>query len=175
MTTVLLGAVLLLTALTLLNLVLLLGVVRRLREHETRIAGIAEGGAEPEIMAPVGHRVGDFTAETVDGRQVDRATLGMPALVGFFSPACDVCHERVPDFRKAAEEHLGSVLAVVIRDGKDPAELVADLDGAASVVLDEPDGPVAAAFGVRGFPAFALVGEGGVVQARGYELPLEVR
>lgn len=170
---VLTGAVVLLTVLTLLNLALLLAVVRRLREHETRFA--APRGAdlvELEPIAPVGHRVADFAAESVHGRPVERSTLEAPALVGFFSPSCDSCHERVPHFREAAREHPGSSLAVVVRDGRDPAELVADLDGAATVVVEEPDGPVSAAFGVRGFPAFALVGADGTVRASGYELPL---
>jgi hypothetical protein len=47
---------------------------------------------------------------------------------------------------------------------------VADLTGAAIVVLEPPDGPVARAFGVRGFPAFALVGDGGRIEATGTEL-----
>lgn len=177
MTGVLVTAVVLLAVLTLLNIALLLAVVRRLREHETRLSSLgtavaAGGSLVPEVMAPVGHRISEFTAESVDGRLVDRATLETPALVGFFSPSCDSCHERVPDFRKAAGDHVGSALAVVVRDDKDPAELIADLDGSATVVVEEPEGPLSAAFAVRGFPAFALVGAGGTIQARGYELPL---
>jgi thiol-disulfide isomerase/thioredoxin len=175
-TGVLVGAVILLTALTLLNIAMVMAVVRRLREHETRIAALAGGAAVapplPEIIAPVGHRVEDFTAETVDGRRLDRTSLQSPALVGFFSPSCDSCHERIPDFRKAAADHDGSALAVVVRDGKDPAELVADLDGSATIVLEAPEGPLAGAFGVRGFPAFALLDAEGTIRARGYELPL---
>jgi len=175
-TGVLVGAVILLAALTLLNIAMLTAVVRRLREHETRIAALAEGAAvaapPPEIIAPAGHRVEDFTAETVDGRQLDRTSLQSPALVGFFSPSCDSCHERIPDFRKATGDHDGSALAVVVRDGRDPAELVADLDGSATIVLEEPEGPLATAFGVRGFPAFALLDRDGTIRASGYELPL---
>jgi hypothetical protein len=174
-TGVLVAAVLVLTVVTLLNITLLLAVIRRLREHEGRLATMAQGAAapaEPQIMAPIGHRIAEFTAESVDGRELDRTALVTPALVGFFSPSCSSCHERVPDFRKAADDHDGSSLAVVVRDGADPAPLLADLDGAATVVLEEPDGPVATAFGVRAFPAFALVGADGTLRARGYELPL---
>ena len=173
MTGVVIGAAVLAIVLALLNIVLLLAVVRRLSEHETRIAALSGGGAGPpelpQIVAPVGHRVGEFIAASVDGRPVERVG---PLLVGFFSPSCDSCHERVPAFRSAAGQHAGSALAVVVRDGKDPDPLVADLDGAATVVVEEPDGPLAAAFAVRGFPAFALLGADGTVRASGYELPL---
>jgi hypothetical protein len=174
-TGVLVGAVVVLTVLTLLNITLLLAVIRRLREHETRLAAVTTGAtasAEPEVVAAVGQHIPDFTAESADGRQLDRTSLVTPALVGFFSPSCDSCHERVPDFRKAADELDGTALAVVVRDGRDPAPLVADLRDAATVVLEEPDGPVATAFAVRAFPVFALVGADGTVRASGFELPL---
>jgi hypothetical protein len=169
---VLVGAVVLLAVLTLMNIALLLAVVRRLREHETRFATLGSGTGQPEIVAPIGQHVEDFTAESVDGQPVDRLGLRAPALVGFFSPSCDSCHERIPDFRKAAGDHPGSVLAVVVRDGRDPAPLVAELDEAATVVVEEPEGPVSTAFSVRGFPAFALIEADGTVGASGYELPL---
>jgi hypothetical protein len=170
-TAVVLGVV---VVITLLNLVLLLGVVRRLREHETRLATLREGaGGPPELIAAVGSRVGSFSARSVAGTLVDNATLPTPALVGFFSPGCDACHERLPDFRQAAGDHPGRALAVVIEDGLDPASLVADLDGSATVVLEPPGGPLMEAFGVQGFPVFALVGSDGTIQARGYDLPLQ--
>jgi hypothetical protein len=176
-TEVLLAAVLLLTALSLLNLVLLLGVVRRLREHESRLAaaelaGMA-GEGPAELIAPVGSRVAEFSARTVDGRSLDKEALATPALVGFFSPGCDSCHERLPDFRRAAADNAGRALAVVVRDGADVDPLVGELERVASVVVEDPDGPLTSAFGVRGFPVFALVGTGGTIEARGYQLPLQ--
>lgn len=169
----LVGAVALLTVLTLLNIALLLAVVRRLREHETRFAALSASAEQPEIIAPVGSRIDDFATESVDGQFVDRAGLRTPALVGFFSPSCDSCHERIPDFREAASDHPGSVLAVVVRDGRDPAPLVDHLkEPGTIVVVEESEGPMSTAFSVRGFPAFALVEADGSVRARGYELPL---
>ena len=165
MTGVLTAAVVLLAVLTLLTLALLLAVVRRLREHETRLAELAAGvgaGGMPDVIAPAGHPVTGLDAE-------------LPALVGFFSPGCDACHERLPDFRKAAAGHAGGTLAVVVADGKDPAPLVAELGGNGSVVLEDPGGPLATAFAVRGFPAFAVVGTDGRISASGYELPAPAR
>lgn len=166
MTEVLLGVAI---VVTLLNLVLLLGVVRRLREHETRLASMT-GGGPPVLITPAGGRVAPFSARSVDGRSVDEHSTDA-ALVGFFSPECGSCHERLPDFRAAAGEHAGPVLAVVVEDGGDTSPLVDALRTCATVVLEAPTGPVAEAFAVRGFPAFALVADG-TVAASGYELPL---
>src|SRR6185369_14436984 len=71
MTTALLVAVVLLAALTVFNLVLVLGVVRRLRTFEHRAGG--PGERPPALTAPAGERVGDFTASTVDDRRLSRA------------------------------------------------------------------------------------------------------
>jgi hypothetical protein len=170
--TALLVAVLLLTALTLLNLVVVLGVVRRLRSYEHRLGDMAE--PPPVSTATLGEPVTDFAASTVDGRRVDRASLHGQTLVGFFSPECPACHERLGDFRAAAVRHPGDVLAVVVDDGGDATPLVGaltDTSGVA-VVVEDPEGPIARAFGVRGFPAFALVRDGGVVESVGYQVPV---
>jgi len=63
------------------------------------------------------------------------------------------------------------VLAVMVGGSDDEAEpFMADLGDAASVVRDDKDGPVPVAFGVQGFPAFALIGADGEVKASGSDL-----
>lgn len=172
MTTALLVAVLLLTVLTVFNLVVVLGVVRRLRSYETRLGDLAE--PPPVSTATLGEPVADFTASTQDGRVVDRASLTGRTLIGFFSPDCPACHERLGDFQAAAARHAGDVLAVVVDDGGDATPVVGALNGTGgvTVVIEEPDGPVTRAFGVRGFPAFVLVRDGGVVESVGYQVPV---
>ena len=167
---VLLVAVIALTVLTLVNLLLVLGLVRRIREYEAR--GLPESGPPSEVMKPVGARIGAFSTRSVDGADVSNATLAGPSFAGFMSPGCDACHERLDDFRKAAAAHDGPVLAVVVRDGGDTGELAAALREVATVVVEDIGGPVSAAFGVSGFPVFALLDAGGKVRASGYELPL---
>jgi thiol-disulfide isomerase/thioredoxin len=147
--------------------VLLVGVIRRLRDHEARLA--AFGGGPPAPMAPAGSRVEVAVAQDVDGRPVDLTTLGEPVLVGFFSPNCDACHERLPSFLAAADRDRA--VAVVQRDGGDVDALVQPLAGAARVVVEPADGPLTTAFGVHGFPAFALVGADGTIAESGYEVP----
>ncbi|MFI5913093.1 TlpA family protein disulfide reductase [Dactylosporangium sp. NPDC051541] len=168
MTTALLVAVMLLAALTLFNLIVVLGVVRRVRSYETRLGGVAE--AAPVLSTPVGARVAEFVTSTVDDRKVSRDTLSGTTLFGFFSPDCSACHERLGDFKATAARFPGDAYAVVIRDGGDLEPVLRGLGGT-PVVLEDPEGPLSQAFGVRGFPAFVMVREEGVVESTGYLVP----
>ena len=153
------GVVVLLTVVSAVHLLLTFGLVRRLRELQGRLSVLAN--AAPDVMTlKVGERIPQYASLAVDG----------PALWGFFSPQCDACHERIPDFRTAATAHDGSVVAVVVRDGGDVDALVAELNGG-RVLVEEPGGPVTGAFGVHGFPAFVYVDPDGTVQYRGFDLP----
>jgi hypothetical protein len=168
----LLAAVLLLTGLTLLNLALVFGVIRRLREHESRLSQLVNG--QPAVMrVQPGSRVPTVTTRSVAGAELTIPD-GRPALLGFFSPDCDACHERLPDFLAAATGYPGSVTAVVVSAGGDDAALVAPLSSVAgvTVVVEEPGGPAAAALGVQGFPAFAQLDADGVLRFQGFELPV---
>ena len=170
MTGFLVGAVIVLTALWLLHLLVLLGVVRRLREHESRLANQAPAGSGV-MTAPLGQRIPEFSTRGVDEQPVTSARLDGPTLVGFFSPSCDACHERLGDFRDSAAAHHGTTLAVVVRDGGDAQALVSELDGTGTVILEDMGGTLTAAFGVRGFPAFASLDADRVLVAQGYEPP----
>lgn len=170
MTGFLVGAVVVLTALWLLHLLVLLGVVRRLREHDSRLADQASGGSGV-MTAPLGQRIPEFSTHAVDDQPVTSARLDGPTLVGFFSPSCDACHERLGDFRVSAAAHPGTTLAVVVRDGGDAQALVSALDRTATVIVEDMGGALTAAFGVRGFPAFASLDADRVLVAQGYEPP----
>jgi hypothetical protein len=53
---------------------------------------------------------------------------------------------------------------------QEAAQLVADLGRVARVVQELDGGPLQQAFGVRGFPAFALLSSGGAVAASGSDV-----
>ncbi|MGK5554648.1 TlpA family protein disulfide reductase [Actinomadura kijaniata] len=167
----LVAAVVLVGALSLLNLLLTLGILRRMRADALRPGGNAGHGVDPFALKP-GSPVGEFTALTSEGDPVTRETL--TGVVGFFSAGCEPCHELLPDFVARARE-LGRdhVLAVV---GGDDRDLVAALTPVARVVLAEPDGgPVARAFRNEWTPALYLVGPDGRIAAtaaRVEELPV---
>ncbi|MDL4776145.1 MULTISPECIES: peroxiredoxin family protein [Thermomonosporaceae] len=156
----LVAAVVLLGVLCLLNLLLTLGVLRRLREQ----AG--SGHASLFALGP-GSTIGDFTALTTDDEPVSRDTL--MGVVAFFSAACDSCHELLPRFVEHARgQGRENVLAIV---GGDDPETVRALTPVARVVQAEFDGgPVARAFQNTLTPALYLVGEGGLVAATGHRV-----
>jgi len=164
-------AVPLVGALCVLNLVLTVGVIRRLREHTELIQGLPRMQPPEQIMLPAGETVGPFTAVTEDGAEVSRDGLADETLVAVFSPTCSACAEQLPLFLDRARSFPGgraNVLAVVVGDREEAAAQAARLAPVARVAVEEHGGPVARAFDVRGFPAFARLDADGRVLASGY-------
>lgn len=160
----------LLGAVTALNLLLILGVVRRLRVH-TAMLTAGGGPAAPPGLIPAGERVGGFAATTVGGEPVSRDALAGDTVVGFMKPGCPPCEENLPGFLRLAAATPGGrhrVLAVVAGTAAEAAPLVARLSPAAQVLLDAEEGPVARAFEVHGYPAYYVVGETGIVRSAAY-------
>lgn len=153
----LIAAVVLATALGLLNLVLTLAVLRRLREAAARERDAASG------VIGAGRTPGDFAATDTDGRGVGRADLTGRVLVGFFSTTCAACVEELPRFLTRAGDMAGGrerVLAVVHGDRPAADEMARRLADVARVVVEDPDGPVGGAFDVRAFPSWCLLDDG---------------
>lgn len=153
-----------------LNLLLTLGVVRRLREHSERLSTLATSGVDGtpgELPLSPGERPSEFTAITVDGQEISLSTLtSRRTLVGFFMADCPPCKQWVPRFVEAAKtapHGRSQALAVVAGRGAEADELIAELNGVALVVAEDGQGPVAKAFAVEGFPAMCLLDEDGTV------------
>ena len=79
-----------------LNLLLTVGVVRRLREHTERLATL--GGSPGAATLAAGQRVGEFATTAIGGEPVACDLLPGRALVGAFTSGCGACAERLPDF-----------------------------------------------------------------------------
>ncbi|MFG3599485.1 TlpA family protein disulfide reductase [Micromonospora chersina] len=162
-------AVVLVAALGVLNLVLLLGVIRRLREHTDLLN--ERQSAPPEVMLEVGSIPGDFVSTTVDGRVRTRADLPPMTLVAFISPGCDHCEEQLPLLRERAAEMPGGAEHVwVVVVGKGPeTQTYADLfTGLATVFIEPGSGPLPTAFAIKGFPAFGLLDGRGIVASTAF-------
>ncbi|WP_433186624.1 peroxiredoxin family protein [Actinoallomurus sp. CA-150999] len=161
------AAVVLLGVLCLLNLLLTIGILRRLRAD----AAQGHNPGLPFDLGP-GSAPGEFTEVTTAGEPVSHDTLS--GVVGFFSAGCEACHTLLPSFVEHARE-LGrdNVLAVV---GGDDQETVDALTPVARVVTAELDGgPVARAFKNTWTPALYLVGDDHRIVATGArmeELPV---
>jgi hypothetical protein len=144
------------------NLLLTVGVVRRLKEHGSVLDTLTE---DPQgALLPAGAVADDFAVSATDGTLITQDLIAAPTLIGFFSPTCGGCHEQLPDFvTRARRAPAGRTVAVVVDSGPtDP--MVARLTGASLVVVEPPGGVLARAFGVHGYPAFALVGEGARIE-----------
>jgi thiol-disulfide isomerase/thioredoxin len=165
------AALVLLTLLAVGNLALTLALVRRLR------AGVP---AVPTASEPVGvgERIGEFSITTTAGVQLGRDGLFTgTGLVAFLSPSCPPCQEQLPRVLARAAE-LGDpagVLAVVVDDMEDPADVAAEVaafDGVARVVVARTGDRLTGAFRVDAYPAVFLVGPGGRVVAAGHDVDL---
>ncbi|HEU5353251.1 MAG TPA: hypothetical protein VFU65_02260 [Actinocrinis sp.] len=155
-------------AVSLLNLVLVLGVVRRLREHADRISRLSP--EPPNPMLAVAQQAEPFDAVTVEGEHVSRAALSGLTLVGVFSPNCPACAERLPRFLELAGSYPGGrgrVLAVVVGERDEAGDQIAALSPVARVVLETMEGSITKALRIRGFPAFGVLDESGTVVSAG--------
>ncbi|SCL73734.1 TlpA family protein disulfide reductase [Micromonospora peucetia] len=162
-------AVVLVAALGLLNLVLTLGVVRRLREHTELLSD--RQSQPPAVMLEAGSAPGDFVSTTVDGEVRTRADLPPMTLVAFMTPSCEHCAEQVPLLIDRARTMPGGaehVWIVVVGKGGETEAYAAQFAGLATVFIEPGSGALPLAFGVKGYPAFGLLDERGVVASAAF-------
>ena len=158
------AAVVIVGVISIVDLLLTYGVVRRLREHTRQLTALG-AGATAGLMAAKGSAIGEFSAADTTSAALSRATFTRSTLVGFFTPGCTPCEALLPRFVSAARRWRDSsrpVLAIVAPGAGDDA-YAEHLASVARVVVGEHANTVAAAFEVRGFPVVCLVNDGGVV------------
>lgn len=157
-------------ALCLLNLLLTVGVIRRLKEHTTLIE--AMNAPPPAMVLSPGERIGAFTAETEDGARLSSDTLATELVVAVFSPGCAACTEQLPRFvqgaRRSSAEGRDRVLAVVAGDRDEYTEEIDRLSAVARVVVEKPGEGVSGALKAEAFPSFYRVAPSGEVLASGH-------
>lgn len=136
------------TVLGLVNLLLLIGVIRRLRAQ----ADNATAPAHPRPLSDLtpGDPLPDFSAVTTGGVAVSRADV-VDGIVAFFSTDCSACHDQLPQFLGYARGRAG-VLAVVAGPAEQTPTMVASLSDVAGVVREPLRGPLGVAFGVSAYP-----------------------
>lgn len=163
--TLLAVAVGLLAVLTLLNLFVLLGVVRRLRTMAA-----ADHDAQPELLPTLGAPVGAFSVTSTDGVAVTDADLASGrSVVLLLSPSCLPCQGTATSL--AGRRDLPERLFVLLRSDSDDPELVAmlaTLHGVGTVATYDDAAGIEDAFGSRGFPT-AMSIEDGIIVAASYK------
>ncbi|MFC9974644.1 hypothetical protein ACFVH6_27445 [Spirillospora sp. NPDC127200] len=163
----------------LLDLLLSLGVIRRLREHSEileKLALLADGNlpvARQESISP-------FLATTVDGQGISPADIPDQALAAFFAADCDSCRAQAPrlaEWAKNQDLDKDQILVVIDAMTADPMAMVEVLAPVANVVIDAEGTPVTKAFPVSGFPSYCEIRDGAViaVHAEVGDLPVAPR
>jgi thiol-disulfide isomerase/thioredoxin len=153
-------SVLILTTLVVVNLILTLGILRRLRAPAEAGVTTLSGPAVEATLPDVDSEPGDFTALTPDGERLTAAHLTGTTLVGFFATDCASCKELIPRFMDRALAMPGGrerVLVVIQGDPVVAGKLGGLLNTVARVITEPNEGQVANAFGVRFFPTVCLL------------------
>ncbi|WP_037810088.1 TlpA family protein disulfide reductase [Streptomyces sp. NRRL S-1448] len=155
----LIAAVVLIGALCLLDLLLTVGLVKRLRAQQAprpSANGFAHDG-----MLPPGGIVGAFETRTIDGRSLHRRDLGTGTVVVFLSPGCPPCHRLLPRVAAALGATPAIEAVAVVTGGMDgdpdTEQLLKELGPVARVVHEPGTGPVTEAFAARAFPIMCRV------------------
>lgn len=118
----------------------------------------------------VGRAAPDFTATTLDGKQIGVAQLrGRPVWLTFGATWCAPCRAEAPDLQAAYAAHRGSGLEVVsvytAQEGPAVREY-AELLGLTYVHVPDPQSRAAASYGVNGIPVHFFIGADGVLRQR---------
>jgi len=157
----LIAAVVLVGAIAILNLLLTMAVIRRLRKNEANMPPpMMESGPE------AGSEVPQFSATTVTGEELSEAAFNSETgLVAFFSTTCSACKPAVATLIEHIEKtnlKPGQVMAVISGEGEERAEFTEALAGKASVVAESQMGPLTASFSISAFPSFVHLSGGKV-------------
>ncbi|MFF5335749.1 TlpA family protein disulfide reductase [Streptomyces sp. NPDC013181] len=151
-------------AVTVLNLLLTLAVIRRLRKHEEeRRQNFVPLDSGPETGAPLPA----FTAVTVGGEPVSAEALtGRQAALTFLSTDCSACVTAVkdlPEFARRTGMDAAQMLVVIAGDTADARRMAEPLAGIATVVVEETGGPLSALYSIRATPTTVMTDPDGTV------------
>nr|NLI50156.1 TlpA family protein disulfide reductase [Propionibacterium sp.] len=118
----------------------------------------------------VGKPAPDFTATTLDGRQITVSQLkGRPVWLTFGATWCAPCRVEAPDLQAAFAAHRASGLEVVSVYTAQEATAVreyAELLGLTYAHVPDPQSRAAASYGVNGIPVHFFIGADGVLRER---------
>ncbi|MFF5204639.1 thioredoxin family protein [Streptosporangium sp. NPDC000396] len=148
------AATALLGVLCVFNLVLLLGVIRRVRQQSVPSRPIPGPG--------VGDKIDQFSALTTKDEKVTENTIQDGTVVAFFAPGCGPCKEIMPRFIEYARDPGVSTLTVMLAADKHSIDNLPQLESVTDVVVESVLGPTATAFKVKSTPTFVTVAGGKV-------------
>jgi hypothetical protein len=154
-------AVGLLAVLTLLNLFILLGVIRRLRT-------MAAADVLPEVLPAPGTPVGPFAVTATDGTAVTDADVATgESLVLLLSLSCAPCQKTADKLVEGATALPARTIILLRREfeEEDPENMIERLSPVGTVVTFGGEEGVEGAFGSRGYPTALRINDGVIVSA----------
>ena len=126
----------------------------------------ATGGAAPVV----GRAAPNFTATTLDGREISIAGLaGRPVWLTFGATWCAPCRAEAPDLQAAYAAHSGTGLVVVSVYTAQEAAAVQEYAGLLGLTyahVPDPQSRAGASYGVNGIPVHFFIGADGVLNQR---------
>jgi thiol-disulfide isomerase/thioredoxin len=135
--------------LSVLNLLLTYGIIRRMR-----MPGAEQG------WPVAGEVIEEFEAVTTRGEPLSRAWLTGTSIVGFFSPGCPPCETGFPVFVQGLGSTSDRAVAVIVtNDGREAGDMLALAGGRVNTVVEAHDGPMSTAFGVTSMPVVITLEE----------------
>lgn len=159
----LIAAVVLVGAIAVLNLLLTMAVIRRLRRNEANMPGMPMMDTGPAAGSPLP----EFAASSTAGDDVSNESfMGSAGIAAFFSTTCSACKPAIPqlvDHIEKAGFTPQQALVVIAGEGDERAEFTAMFDGKATVITEGELDKVATAFSISAFPSFVHFDESGVV------------
>ena len=144
------------------------GVLALIANHHSRGNPAANATSTTEVSptdttkARVGTAAPNFSLRSTSGRTVTLASLrGRPVVIAFFASWCQPCQEELPVLQQFEHDDAGrlTVVGVNYQDlPSDTAAFVKRLHVTFPALLEDPSGPVADRYGVRGIPQTVFVG-----------------
>ncbi|HMC79910.1 MAG TPA: TlpA disulfide reductase family protein [Acidimicrobiia bacterium] len=106
-----------------------------------------------------------FALRALDGQTVSLAALrGQPVVVNFWGAWCEQCTNELPQLGEMHRRHPDvAIVGILYREDPEVGRATAEKAGVAWPTLVDPDGSVAAAYGVEGAPATFFIRPDGTI------------
>jgi cytochrome c biogenesis protein CcmG, thiol:disulfide interchange protein DsbE len=155
------------------------GALAWILTHGSHHDRVPRTSATPTTDAPtdsskarVGTDAPDFTLKSTRGASVTLSALrGHPVVIAFFASWCHPCEEELPVLQQFARDDGGRLRVLAVNYQDLPNDTVAFVDRLRvgfPALFEDPSGPVAQRYGIRGIPQTVFVDGRGIVRGRVY-------
>ncbi len=149
-----------------LDLTLTMAVIRKLRDHEERLAG---GSFDPRPAVIPGRPLPEFFVSTIRGEDLSLSHLsGRYTVLAFTSTTCSSCQEALPALHEYLSQALASgaqAWAVVAGTPEAVAETAARLPDRTMVINEGVGGPLHVAVLLQAYPGYVVIAPNGTVDS----------